>query len=90
MAAVEAVGALLGQPIAWRASGGVCEGNNLHAAGLPNIDTLGVRGGDIHSEAEYAWPDSFAQSARLSAALLMKLASGEIDARGLGRSGGRP
>ena len=90
MAAVEDVGALLGQPIAWRASGGVCEGNNLHAAGLPNIDTLGVRGGDIHSEAEYAWPDSFAQRAGLSAALLMKLASGEIDARGLGRSGERP
>ncbi len=90
MAAVEQVGGLLGQPIAWRASGGVCEGNNLHAAGLPNVDTLGVRGGDIHSEAEYAWPDSFAQRAQLSAALLMKLASGEIDAQGLGRSGGHP
>lgn len=85
MAAVEAAGALLGQPIAFKASGGVCEGNNLHAAGLPNIDTLGVRGGDIHSEAEYAWPDSFVERAQLSALILMKAAAGEIDARRLKR-----
>lgn len=79
-AALAEVGALIDLPIAWRASGGVCEGNNLFAAGLPNIDTLGVRGGDIHSEAEYAWPDSFAERARLSALLLIKLADGGIDA----------
>jgi glutamate carboxypeptidase len=81
--AVKEVGDLLGQPIRWQPSGGVCEGNNLHAAGLPNIDTLGVRGGDIHSENEYAWPESFAERAQLSALILMKLASGEIDARHL-------
>lgn len=78
--AVKAAGALLGQEIAWKPSGGVCEGNNLHAAGLPNIDTLGVRGGDIHSEAEFAWPDSFVERAQLSALILCKVASGEIDA----------
>lgn len=80
---VKEVGALLGQDIAWKPSGGVCEGNNLFAAGLPNVDTLGVRGGDIHSENEFAWPDSFAERAQLSALILMKLASGEIDARGI-------
>jgi glutamate carboxypeptidase len=80
---VKQVGALLGQDIAWKSSGGVCEGNNLFAAGLPNVDTLGVRGGDIHSEKEFAWPDSFAERAQLSALILMKLASGEIDARGI-------
>lgn len=78
--AVKTAGALLGQEIAWKPSGGVCEGNNLHAAGLPNIDTLGVRGGDIHSEAEFAWPDSFVERAQLSALILCKVASGEIDA----------
>jgi glutamate carboxypeptidase len=83
--AVRDVGALLKQDIIWRTSGGVCEGNNLFAAGLPNIDTLGVRGGDIHSEAEYAWPDSFAERAQLSAALLMKIASGELDAPSIRR-----
>jgi len=80
---VKEVGGLLGQDIAWKPSGGVCEGNNLFAVGLPNVDTLGVRGGDIHSENEFAWPDSFAERAQLSALILMKLASGEIDARGI-------
>src|SRR5690606_32145554 len=78
--AVRDAGALLGQSIAWKPSGGVCEGNNLHAAGLPNIDTLGVVGGDIHSDQEFAWPASFTERARLSALILCKVASGEIDA----------
>jgi glutamate carboxypeptidase len=78
--AVRETGALLGQTIAWSPSGGVCEGNNLHAAGLPNIDTLGVRGGLIHSSEEFAWPDSFVERARLSTLMLCKIASGEIDA----------
>ncbi len=81
--AVRDVGALLGQDIAWKPSGGVCEGNNLFASGLPNVDTLGVRGGDIHSEAEHAFPESFVERAQLSALILMKLASGEIDARAI-------
>ena len=78
--AVKETGALLGQTIAWKPSGGVCEGNNLHAAGLPNIDTLGVLGGDIHSDQEFAWPASFVERAQLSALILCKIASGEIDA----------
>jgi glutamate carboxypeptidase len=78
--AVRQTGALLGQSIAWKPSGGVCEGNYLHAAGLPNIDTLGVVGGDIHSDQEFAWPASFVERAQLSALILCKVASGEIDA----------
>lgn len=78
--AVKSAGDLLGQRISWQPSGGVCEGNNLHAAGLPNVDTLGVIGGDIHSDQEYAWPASFAERAQLSALILCKIASGEIDA----------
>lgn len=81
--AVRDTGALLGQTIAWKPSGGVCEGNNLHAAGLPNIDTLGVLGGDIHSDQEFAWPASFVERAQLSALILCKIASGEIDAQKL-------
>lgn len=80
-AAVTSVGAALGETIGWRSSGGVCEGNNLFAAGIPNIDTLGVIGGDIHSHNEYAWPASFTTRAQLSALLLAKIASGEVDAR---------
>lgn len=78
--AVRDTSSLLGQTIAWKPSGGVCEGNNLHAAGLPNIDTLGVLGGDIHSDQEFAWPASFVERAQLSALILCKIASGEIDA----------
>lgn len=58
-------------------TGGCCDGNNLAAAGLPNVDTLGVRGGEIHSNQEYLIVDSLAERAKLSALLLMKLASGE-------------
>jgi glutamate carboxypeptidase len=83
--AVRATGALIGQAIGWAPSGGVCEGNNLFAAGLPGIDTLGVRGGDIHSEREYAWGESFVERARLSALLLAKLADGSIDGRAIRR-----
>ncbi len=76
--AVRDVGAALGQSLAWKPSGGVCEGNNLHAAGLASIDTLGVRGGDIHSEREFAWPDSFVERAQLSALMLARVADGTI------------
>jgi glutamate carboxypeptidase len=79
--AVRAAGSLIGQTISWSPSGGVCEGNNLFAAGLPGIDTLGVRGGDIHSEREFAWPASFVERSQLSALLLAKLADGSINAR---------
>jgi glutamate carboxypeptidase len=78
-----AAAALIGVDLQWKPSGGVCEGNNLFAAGLPNLDTLGVRGGDIHSDAEHAWPDSFAERAQLSLLILGKLAAGDIDARAL-------
>lgn len=74
---------LLGQPLSWQPSGGVCEGNNLFAAGLPNLDTLGVRGGDIHTDAEHAWPDSFGERAALSAVVLAKLADGTLDGRAI-------
>ncbi|MBW3617441.1 MAG: hydrolase [Proteobacteria bacterium] len=82
-AGFRAAGADLGIELDWAPSGGVCEGNNLFAAGLPNLDTLGVRGGAIHSLDEFAWPDSFAERAALSALALMRMASGDIDARGI-------
>ena len=84
--AVRSVGALIGQSLDWAPSGGVCEGNNLFAAGLPGIDTLGVRGGDIHSEREYALGQSFVERAQLSALLLAKLAEGSIDGPALRRA----
>lgn len=77
-AAVAGCGTALGQTIRWQPSGGVCEGNNLFAAGLPSVDTLGVRGGDIHSDREFAWPNSFAERAQLSALILSRFAAGTL------------
>ena len=78
--AVARCGADLGQPIQWRATGGCCDGNNLAETGLPVVDTLGVRGGLIHSRDEFLIVDSLVERAQLSALLLMRLASGEITA----------
>ncbi len=67
-------GAALGLPIAWRDTGGVCDGNNLAATGLAVVDTLGPRGGAIHSADEFLCADSLEERARLSALLLMRVA----------------
>jgi len=76
--AVAACGADLGQAISWKATGGCCDGNNLAQTGLPVVDTLGVRGGLIHSRDEFLITDSLVERAQLSALLLMRLASGAI------------
>jgi len=71
-------GADLGLNLEWRTSGGSCDGNNLAAAGLPTVDSLGVTGGGIHSADEYLLLNSLVERAQLSALLLMKLGAGEI------------
>jgi glutamate carboxypeptidase len=77
-AAVKHCGDDLGLPIRWQSSGGCCDGNNLAAAGLPVVDTLGVRGGAIHSDQEFLVVESLVERAQLSALLLIRLASGRI------------
>ena len=64
--------------IKWRSSGGVCDGNTLAAAGLPNVDSLGPVGDGMHTPREYVLVDSIGERARLVALFLMKLASKEI------------
>jgi glutamate carboxypeptidase len=76
--ALKATGAELGLDIAWQPTGGCCDGNNIAAAGIPVIDTLGVRGANIHSAQEYAALDSLVERAKLSALLLLKIAAGDI------------
>jgi glutamate carboxypeptidase len=73
---VEECSALLGQPITRKASGGVCDGNNIAACGVPVVDTMGVRGGAIHSPGEFLIVPSLAERARLSALVLHRLATG--------------
>lgn len=62
----------------WQPSGGCCDGNNLSAQNLAVIDTLGVRGGCIHSDKEFMLVDSLLERSQLSALLLLALAKGNI------------
>lgn len=70
-------GQTLGLNLQFKPTGGCCDGNNLAAHGLPNIDNLGVVGGSIHSDREFMRYSSLAERAKLSALLLLRLASGE-------------
>jgi glutamate carboxypeptidase len=72
-ALVTEAGRDLGQVIGRKDSGGVCDGNNIAACGVPVVDTMGVRGGAIHSEEEYLIPQSLAERASLSALVLARL-----------------
>jgi len=72
---VKQAGADLGQEIAWQPSGGVCDGNNIAACGVPVVDTMGVRGGKIHSMEEFLIVDSLAERAALSALTILRLAA---------------
>ncbi|MEM6912779.1 MAG: hydrolase [Pseudomonadota bacterium] len=74
---VKKAGMDLGIGIDWKPTGGCCDGNNLAEAGLPNVDTLGVVGGKIHSDQEYALPESFEPRAKLSLLIMLLLASGQ-------------
>ena len=71
---VRNAGADLGQEIAWQPTGGVCDGNNIAACGVPVVDTMGVRGGKIHSMDEYLISASLGERARLSALTILRLA----------------
>ena len=74
---VKQAGADLGQAISWRDTGGVCDGNNIAACGVPVVDTMGARGGAIHSSDEFLIVESLVERAQLSAVTILRLAHGE-------------
>lgn len=63
----------LGQKLPFAKTGGVCDGNILQDAGLPCIDTLGVRGGGLHTTDEWIELDSLVERAQLMAVLVSRL-----------------
>lgn len=76
---VKSCGADLGLDINWRGTGGVCDGNNIAACGVPVVDTMGVRGGAIHSADEFLISASLAERTQLSALTIMRIAEkGEL------------
>ncbi|MCJ1961955.1 hydrolase [Novosphingobium mangrovi (ex Hu et al. 2023)] len=68
----------LGQAMSWKDTGGVCDGNNIAATGVPVLDTMGVLGGAIHSPDEFMLASSLAPRAQLTALVLHR-----IDHKGL-------
>lgn len=75
---VQQCGAQLGQDIRWQSTGGVCDGNNIAACGVPVVDTMGVRGGAIHSPQEFLIVESLKERAALSALVISRIAQGEL------------
>jgi len=73
LAAREAAGDL-GQALPFARTGGVCDGNILQSAGLPTIDTLGVRGGNLHRSDEFVEVRSLVERSQLFAVLFQRLA----------------
>jgi glutamate carboxypeptidase len=67
----------LGQKLPFGATGGVCDGNILQDAGLPTIDTLGVRGGGLHTPQEWIELDSLVERCSLLAVLIVRLSGRE-------------
>ncbi len=65
--------------LGWRPTGGVSDGNNLAAAGLPNLDNLGVHGGNIHSDSEFMYPRSLETRSALAGLMVLSIASGALE-----------
>jgi len=76
---VRETGADLGLAIDWAPSGGVCDGNNIAAQNVVVVDTMGVRGGAIHTDREFLIVDSLSERAALAAVTLARIAQGRFD-----------
>ncbi|MEZ5743094.1 MAG: hydrolase, partial [Sphingomonadaceae bacterium] len=59
-ALVQRSAADLGETIGWKDTGGVCDGNNVRACGVPVVDTMGAAGANIHSPDEWMLVPSLA------------------------------
>lgn len=78
-AAYQQAGRELGlAPFTWVHTGGASDGNNLSAAGLPNLDGLGPLGDKLHSPDEFVVLPTIAGRAKLTARFLEKFAAGEV------------
>jgi len=68
----------LGQALPFASTGGVCDGNIMQDAGLPTIDTLGVRGGGLHTPQEWIELASLVERCQLLAVLIARLSSQRV------------
>lgn len=63
----------LGQQLPFASTGGVCDGNILQAVGLPTIDSMGVRGGGLHTHQEWLEVPSLVERCQFLAILFARL-----------------
>ena len=68
----------LGLNVTSQPSGGASDGNKLAASGLPVIDSMGPRGGKLHSPEEFLYLDSLVERAKLTAMVLAEIAFGKL------------
>jgi glutamate carboxypeptidase len=72
---VVSAAAQINRPITWQDTGGSCDGNKLAALGLPNVDTMGVTGGELHSPKEYCHTASLLSATKTLVHLIAQTAS---------------
>lgn len=72
---IEGTAKRLDTPLSLRESGGVSDGNLTASVGLATIDTLGVIGGNLHTDKEYMVIKSLTERAKLVFLFLTEFAS---------------
>ncbi len=68
-------GDALGMSFEFKGTGGASDGNKFADAGLPNVDTMGPCGGNIHSSNEFLIPESLVPRAKLAALTILSCVS---------------
>jgi glutamate carboxypeptidase len=64
---------VLGLQVGAGFTGGVSDGNIVQAAGVPTLDGMGVRGGNLHRSDEFAELDSLGERAALLALTMLRV-----------------
>lgn len=67
----------LGQTLPFASTSGVCDGNIMQSAGLPTIDTLGVRGGGLHTPQEWIDLSSLVERCQLLAVTIVRASNAD-------------
>ncbi|MBX3408031.1 MAG: M20/M25/M40 family metallo-hydrolase [Phycisphaeraceae bacterium] len=62
-----------GMPLPFGKTGGVCDGNLMQAAGLPTIDTMGVKGGGLHTTDEWIDLTTLVARCQMLAVVMMRV-----------------
>lgn len=74
---VENAGRSVDRDIRWKPTGGACDGCKLAAWGLPNIDTMGIAGGNLHHPDEFCLTDSLVPAAMTVVAFVRQFGDSE-------------